>query len=372
MTDTLRNEDSDLRMRTPTFVEQIEDTRSLAQVIVGAVREPLLVLDTDLRILIASASFHRLFKLGPESTLNRKLLSLDDGAWDFPALNRLLDRVQGEGAPIEDFEVAHDFPRIGQRILLLDASRTTVGRDAQATILIGFEDVTRLRAVDLEKARLKKQTGDLLEQKELMVREMQHRIVNSLQIIASILMLKARSVSSEETRQHLQDAHRRVMSVAAVQQHLHTSLNADRIEIGPYLEKLCGSLSDSMIGESRPATLNVEYDKGDLSSTEAVSVGLIVTELVINALKYAFPDPIASAMVKVHYEVNGAAWRLSVSDNGMGKVNEGAIRGKGGLGTSLVNALANQLDAKVVSANGPVGLSVAVTHATFEARPEAA
>ena len=72
----------------------------------------------------------------------------------------------------------------------------------------------------------------------MLLEEMQHRIVNSLQIIASILMLKARAVTSEETRQHLQDAHRRVMSVAAVQQHLHSSGRSDVIEIAPYLSKL--------------------------------------------------------------------------------------------------------------------------------------
>jgi len=184
-------------------------------------------------------------------------------------------------------------------------------------------------------------------------------------------MLKARAVTSEETRQHLQDAHRRVMSVAAVQQHLHASARVDSVEIAPYLAKLCDSLAESMIGESRPATLTATADQGWVLSADAISLGLIVTELVINALKYAFPDPKSAATVKVTYEVNGADWKLMVADNGVGRPANSGPPAKGGLGTSLVRALAHQLDAQVEIVNSPNGMSVSVTHATFVSRTAA-
>ena len=200
----------------------------------------------------------------------------------------------------------------------------------------------------------------------MLLEEMQHRIVNSLQIIASILMLKARAVNSEETRQHLQDAHRRVISVAAVQRHLHSSGRADLIDIEPYLTKLCASLAESMIGDDHAATLKVSSDPCQLISGDAVSLGLIVTELVINALKYAFPGQPAGATVTVRLEANAADWRLTVSDNGVGRSKD--MPAKGGLGTSLVSALAHQLNAKVETTSTPDGLTVAVTHATFTTR----
>src|SRR4029079_13829347 len=92
---------------------------------------------------------------------------------------------------------------------------------------------------------------ELLREKEVLLEEMRHRVANSLQIIASILLLKARAVQSEETRQHLQDAHQRVMSVATVQEQLRGTGLGDRIEIGPYLTRLCDSLAKSMIGAHR-------------------------------------------------------------------------------------------------------------------------
>ncbi len=128
----------------------------------------------------------------------------------------------------------------------------------------------------------------MLQQKDLLLQEMQHRIANSLQIIASILLLKARTVQSEETRQHLQDAHKRVMSVASVQQHLRASGQGEQIEVAPYLSKLCETLAQSMIGDSRPITVEVVGNGDTVSSSDAVSIGLIVTEGVLNALKHAF------------------------------------------------------------------------------------
>ena len=351
--------------------DKIEDVRSLAQIVVETVREPLLVLDHRLTILVASSSFYKSFQISPKDTPGISLFALDGGGWDIPALHELLERSLVDQTVVEGFQVVQEFPRIGPRIFLLHARRVLGTDDGRALILLGFEDITDRRLIEAEKEVLQLRTDDLLRQKEVLLAEMQHRIVNSLQIIASILMLKARAVTSEETRQHLQDAHRRVMSVAAVQQHLHVSGRGDAVEIAPYLSKLCASLGESMIGESRPATLTVTADPGWALSADAISLGLIVTELVINALKYAFPDPTKTATVTVAYEVNGTDWKLSVCDNGVGRAENSGPPAKGGLGTSLVKALAHQLEAQVEIINSPTGMNVSVTRATFVSRTAA-
>jgi chemotaxis protein methyltransferase CheR len=187
-------------------------------------------------------------------------------------------------------------------------------------------------------------------------------VANTLQIIASILLLKARTVQSEETRVHLHDAHQRVMSVATVQQQLQASRHGDTIEIGPYIRKLCDSLADSMIGDRRPLSLTVQATAGSAVSSEAVSLGLIVTELVINALKHAFPGG-GEGEILIKYDVDGADWRLSVADNGVGRRDNGGERTRVGLGTSIVEALAQQLKARVEVSSGPQGTSVAIVHA---------
>jgi chemotaxis protein methyltransferase CheR len=95
---------------------------------------------------------------------------------------------------------------------------------------------------------------------------------------------------------------------------------------------------------------------------------LIVTELVMNALKHAFPDDKTKGEITVAYDTSGTNWKLSISDTGIGKPAGGFAQGKSGLGTGIVNALAHQLDSQVETLAGPDGTTVSITHATFPAK----
>jgi two-component sensor histidine kinase len=152
----------------------------------------------------------------------------------------------------------------------------------------------------------------LLRQKDVLLGEIQHRIGNSLQIIATIIISKVKMVESEETRRHLSDAHDRVISIAAVQQHLHVPASSGSIELAPYLTKLYTAISDSMIGDDRSIVLSVCGDSGRATSRKAESLGLIVTELVINSLKHAFDESSKDARITVTYDVFGKDWKLAV------------------------------------------------------------
>ena len=188
------------------------------------------------------------FKVNRDQTQVGLLFELGDGAWEIPKLRLLLGKIIPERGEMEDYEVDHDFPDIGRRTMLLNARKAfyEVGSHANI-ILLGIEDVTGKRALEHEK-------DELPRQKDVLLDEIQHRIANSLQIIASIILLKAKSIDSED----LHDAHNRVISVAAVQQHLHASAAMGSMEMQPYLTRLCEALSHSMIGDERPVVPKVE------------------------------------------------------------------------------------------------------------------
>ena len=344
--------------RSP-FVD-VDDGRALAQAIVDTIREPLLVLDEDLRVVAASRSFYRSFKVDRQDVQGRPVYALGDGQWNIPELRLLLEKILPQHTVMNDYEVQQDFSRLGRRTMLLNARQVFYKANARRLILLAIEDVTERRASERVKA-------ELLQQKEMLLQEMQHRVANSLQIIASILLLKARTVNSEETRLHLHDAHQRVMSVAAVQELLQASGHGEQIEIGPYLTRLCKTLAASMIGDRRPISLKVNVQGGTATSSQVVSIGLIVTELLINALKHAFPDDQSDGTVIVAYDVDERNWRLTVADNGIGRPEGHSDKTNPGLGTTIVEALAKQLDARVDIAMDPHGTTVSITHATFAA-----
>jgi two-component sensor histidine kinase len=343
----------------------IADAWALAQGIVDTVREPFLVLDNELRVIAASRSFYSAFKVAPNDTQGRLLYALGDGQWDIPKLRVLLEKIIPEKGVMEGYEVEHEFPGLGHRTMCLNARQVFYEGAANIAILLGIEDVTAQRILEREK-------DELLKDKDVLFEELQHRVSNSLQIIASILLMKARVVKSEETRFHLQDAHRRVLSVAAVQKQLHAAGATGSVEIAPYLTKLCESLATSMIGDTRPIFVKVFGEAGSASSRDAESLGLIVTEVVMNALKHAFPDDHAKGQITVTYDRTGVDWKLSISDNGVGKSDGVMAYEKSGLGTGIIKALSTQLDAQVETSTGSQGTTVSITHAQPPVKAKAA
>jgi two-component sensor histidine kinase len=341
---------------------EVEDACALAQAMVDTVREPLIVLDKDLRVVAASRSFYVKFMTVPDDTQGKHFYELGDGEWDIPKLRVLLENLIPDRGAMDEYEVEHEFPRLGRRVMLLNA-RIVRYEKAHTNILLGIEDITVHRDLEREK-------DDLLRQKSVLLDEVQHRVANSLQIIASIIMMKALSVESEDTRRHLHDAHNRVISVAAVQQHLHAAAAIGSMEMQPYLSQLCDALAHSMIAEDQSVSLKVLGKGGSATCRDAESLGLIVTELVINSLKHAFNTDTKNGLINVSYEVSGTDWKLSVADNGVGKPDGVFAQPKSGLGTGIVKALAKQLESQVVTLSGPKGTTVSVTHATFAGREE--
>ena len=326
---------------------------SLMLAVIASSNAPLVLMDGTLKVIAASASFCLDFQIEPASVPGKQFSALGQGEWDVPQLTSLLDGTASGAAEVHAYEF--DLKRDGQapRLLVMNAHKLDYDDKEQIRVLLAVADVTEARASE-------KLKDNLLREKAILLQEVQHRVANSLQIIASILMQSARKVQSEETRGHLHDAHSRLMSIAAVQKHLAAS-RLGEVELRPYFVQLCKSLGASMIHDPRVLSIEVVVDESVTDADVSVSLGLIVTELVINALKHAFPGHRTGKIV-VEYKSHGRNWTLSVSDNGIG-MPHGSERGKPGLGTNIVEALAKRLDAEVQVASANPGTAVSIVHA---------
>lgn len=312
------------------------------------------VWDWDLRggKITWSDSYFRLLGLPPSADLQRlstfySAVHPDDRERAAADVERTL-----AGAPYRsEYRVLHSNGEVrwiaGQGQLLTDSS----GRPAR---MIGVAyDVTAQHS--------------LLQQREIMLREVNHRVKNSLQLVSSLLSLQQSGSGDEQLRDQLGQADRRIMTIARIHEHLYRSSEPiSTIEFGSYLRNLCGDLQASIAGE-RDIRVDVDADAADLPTDRVVSLALIVNELVTNAAKYAFVDQ-PSGQIEVTFRAGaGGSGRLTIADNGRGLPDGYRIDGHVGLGMKVVAGLVRNLHARLEI--GTDGFGARFTIVCAPARP---
>ena len=183
----------------------------------------------------------------------------------------------------------------------------------------------------------------LAAEREMLLREVNHRVGNSLQIIASLLHLQASSSTQEDVKAALTNAVGRVAAVAQVHRRLYTSHDLKSVLLNQYLDALLDDLRRSAEG-NRMSRLTLKAVQVEIDPDRAVAIGIIVNELVMNAVKYAYPDQ--AGPIHVEVGADGDELMLSIADNGVGLGAKSDPRSTG-MGQRIVSAMATKLDASV-------------------------
>ena len=194
----------------------------------------------------------------------------------------------------------------------------------------------------------------LAAEREVLLREVNHRVGNSLQIIASLLHLQANSSTEEDVKAALTNAMGRVAAVAQVHRRLYTSHDLKNVLLNQYLDALLEDLRRSAEG-NRMSRLTLKAVPVEIDPDRAVAIGIIVNELVMNAVKYAYPD--GAGPIHVDLNAQGDDVVLSISDNGVG-LNVKTDPRSTGMGQRIVNAMASKLDADVERDPGHAGTRI--------------
>lgn len=236
-------------------------------------------------------------------------------------------------------------------------------------VLSAFLLLVSLTLVAYETARRRgaraEATAATLREKETLLREIHHRVKNNLQVVSSLLSIQSNVLRDEEVLSHFQDARTRIQSMALVHEHLYESSSLARIDTREYVDDLVSTVIGSMDLSGGRINVTSSVAELPLDIDHAIPLGLIINELLSNALKYACPE--RNGTVRLSLEQRGRSVFLEIADDGPGIPGDATAR-QGSLGLQLVEALAGQLNGSLRFENTEPGLAV---HVSFPFIPQA-
>jgi PAS domain S-box-containing protein len=319
--------------------EALSRTISLLEATLNSTADGILVVDLEGKIQRFNENFRKMWRIPPailetgedDRALGFVLDQLKDPEKFLSKVRQLYGEVLAESYDVLDFKDGRVFERFSRPQLLGD---TPVGR------VWSFRDVTE-RVKDEEKLRA------ALGEREVMLREIHHRVKNNIQIISSLLRLQSRYIKDEKALELLDESQNRIRSMALIHEKLYQSQDLSRIDFSDYIAKMITHLFAIYKIESSRIRHNVEAKNIQLDINRAIPCGLIINELITNALKHAFPKDREGEVIISMRSLAGNQYELTVKDNGVGLSEGFNPAKKGTLGFQIVNDLVKQLDGSI-------------------------
>ena len=290
--------------------------------IVDTVREPLLVLDGKLRVITASRAFYQTFCVAPEETLNQFLYDLGNGQWNIPALRTLLEEVLPQHKAFDDFEVIHNFPHIGTKVMLLNARKLWRETNSTEQILLAIEDVTERKRISDELVR---SNEDLQRFAYVAAHDLRSPLNSGLNLLE---LLSRRIKSTLEER----DAHTLELAMSnfgRLRDLMEDILSYSAAENAPQ-RRILISLQEPLDLALANLRHHIEHSGATISagalpdvSTDRTQMVMVFQNLVGNAIKYHGQE---RPKIGIEAAQKNGYWLISVSDNGDGFPSEYATK----------------------------------------------
>ena len=202
-------------------------------------------------------------------------------------------------------------------------------RDEVRILNASLEERVRMRTADLALAR---------DRTEVLLAEVNHRVANSLALVASLVKLQAHAVTDQAAKDALGETHARIFAISLVHKRLYSSGDGRYVALDEYLAGLLDHLETSMRAEGHGAYLKYDLEPLRLQTDATINLGVVVAEWVTNAFKYAYPDRRGEVRVRLKSLADGRV-ELTVEDDGIGRSENAPARGTG-LGTRMVRGIA--------------------------------
>src|SRR5262249_22214669 len=210
-----------------------------------------------------------------------------------------------------------------------------------------------------EHERAEREIREAKERAEILLHEVNHRVANSLALVAALVGMQAKAISDPSARGALGEIQGRISAIAGVHRRLYTSQDVRSVEISDYLASLLRDLEATLKEAGHPSNVHLSAEPTHVPTDKAVSIGVVVTELVTNAFKYAYPGDTGGEIRVRFHKVAGRKVNLTVEDDGVGWRGDGPVRGTG-VGTRIVTALARGLGSHATYLAVDVGCRVSL------------
>ena len=219
-------------------------------------------------------------------------------------------------------------------------------------ILASLLDVTEQRKAE---EQLKKSLGE----KEMLIKEIHHRVKNNLMVISSLLSLQSQYIKNKDDLEMFEKSKSRAKSMALIHERLYQSNDLKRIDFGEYIEKMSTDMFNTYISDPEKINLEIDVENAMLDINTTIPLGLILNELLNNSIKYAFPDG-KKGIIRVVFSKRGEYFQLKVEDNGIGFPDNIEFENTDSLGLQLINSLTEQIDG-TINLNTNNGASITIS-----------
>jgi PAS domain S-box-containing protein len=273
----------------------------LTQSIVDTIRDPLVVLETDMTVVTASKAFLTMFGITQAEARGRRVSDLGQHQWDVPALRHVLDKVLPENKPFENFEIEDTFPGLGRRVFNLNARKISQPGNHAHRMLLVFEDITDRKQRERDALTL--------------TNEISHRIKNNLQIIVGLIAYEVRS-TPKPCVQGYRSMQTRIGAIAQLYDLISHSSRGGAVAVDGYLKEIAKSVATGLLGNASRIKISVDADAMEIDPERAVPFGLLVNELATNAIKHAFPEGTGRVVLSAKQRDDDI--ELTVVDDGVG------------------------------------------------------
>lgn len=198
----------------------------------------------------------------------------------------------------------------------------------------------------LQTHQLSVQVNQLVHDKEMLIKEVHHRVKNNLMIISSLLNLQSRYIQDEESRKIFEESQNRTKSMALIHERLYASNDLKKIDFADYIHSLMRDLFNTYYTGRNQIHLNLDVNDVKVDVDNAVPLGLIINEMVTNSFKYAFPED-EDGVIGITFHKHGNEYLLEVYDDGIGIPLEIDLKNTDSLGVLLINNLTSQINGKL-------------------------